>query len=190
MDPADRALEAERRSEAERLIARLQALYDADRTVLELILLGPTAIPPLRTFLFRREPSGLYQPRVNAVAALAALKAEDVLLDFLWSAPAVDIGDPVERTGEDAVINAAARALAHRRDKEIFAALTGIAECRCLVGVVEALGEMRRKKAIPYLIEGRGQRFLPTRGGNGIAQDRRGRAAGVDWLGFACRSVR
>lgn len=154
MDPADQPVKVERRSEAKRLIARLQALYDADRAVLELMGLGSAAIPPLRRFLFRREPSGLYQPRVHAVAALAALKAEDVLLDFLIRAPDVDIADPVERTGEDAVINAASRALAHRRDDEAFAALIGIAECRCLAGVVEALGEMRRKKAIPYLIEG------------------------------------
>jgi hypothetical protein len=154
MDPADEPVKAEGRSVAERLIARLQAFLDADRAVLELSALGPAAIPPLRRFVFRREPSGLYQPRVLAVAALAALRAEGVLLDFLRGAPDIDIVDPVERTGEDAVINAAARALAHRRDDEAFAALVGIAECRSLAGVVEALGEMRRKKAIPYLIEG------------------------------------
>ncbi|HTW54134.1 MAG TPA: hypothetical protein VME45_19760 [Stellaceae bacterium] len=154
MDPAGETVGALGRSKAERLIARLQALYDADRAALELTALGPAAIPPLRKFLFQREPSGLYQPRVLAVSALAALKAEDVLLDFLWNAPAVDIVDPVERTGEDAVINAAARALAHRRDEKLFAALIGIAGCRSLAGVVEALGKMRRKKAIPYLIKG------------------------------------
>jgi hypothetical protein len=154
MDPADEPVKAEGQGKPERLIARLQALFDADRAALELMALGQPAILPLRRFLFRREPSGLYQPRVQAVGALAALRAEDVLLDFLRGAPDVDIVDPVERTGEDAVINAAARALSHRRDDEAFAAFVGIAECRSLPGIVEALGEMRRKKAIPYLIEG------------------------------------
>jgi HEAT repeat protein len=154
MDPAGEPVKTEGWSKAERLIARLQTLLNADRAILELTALGPTAVPPLRRFLFRREPSGLYEPRVHAVAALAALRAEDVLLDFLWSAPDVDIVDPIERTGEDAVVNATARALAQRRDNEAFAALIRIAEWRCLAGVVEALGEMRRKKAIPYLIKG------------------------------------
>jgi hypothetical protein len=141
-------------TEPEALIARLQALYDAERATLELTALGPPAIPPLKRFLFQREPSGLYQPRVNAVFALAALKAEDVLLEFLHNAPAVDIADPDERTGEDAVINAVARALAQRHDNEVFSALVGIAQWRSLPGVIEALGEMRRKSAIAFLIAG------------------------------------
>lgn len=136
------------------LIERLQALYDADRATLELIALGRPAIPFLAKFLCRREPSGLYQPRVHAVAALSALGAEDMLLEFLRNAPRVDISDPVERTGEDAVINAAARALAHRRDDAVFSALIDIAAWKSLPSVVEALGEMRRKSTIPYLISG------------------------------------
>jgi hypothetical protein len=99
-----------RHAAAARLIDRLRALREADRAVLDLSALGPVAIPALRHFLFRREPSGLYQPRCDAVAALAALRADEVLLDFLEAAPEVEIADPVERTGEDAVINAAARA--------------------------------------------------------------------------------
>ena len=142
------------RAGAERLIARLQGLRDADRAVLELIAIGAAAIAPLRDFLFRREASGLYQPRCNAVAALAGLRAEEVLLDFLRAAPEVEIVDPVERTGEDAVINAAARALKHRRDDAAFEALMRIAEKRRLAGVVEALGEMGRQAAMPRLIEG------------------------------------
>jgi hypothetical protein len=159
MDLSDVAVGVPREIEAGWLIGRLQTLYDADRAVLELTALGRAAIPALRKFVFRREPSGLYQPRVHAVAALAALKADDVLLDFLGNAPAVDIVDPVERTGEDAVINAAARALAYHLDNDVFAALIDIAEWRSLAGVIEALGEMRRKKAIPYLIEGLGSDF-------------------------------
>jgi HEAT repeat protein len=148
------AVGASGRTEAEGLIERLKARYDAGRAALELITLGAEAIPPLKGFLFRREPSGLYQPRVHAVFALAALNAEHVLIEFLRNAPRVDISDPVERSGEDAVIDAAGRALAHRRDNECHAVLIGIAEWRSLPGVIEVLGEMRRESAIPFLITG------------------------------------
>jgi HEAT repeat protein len=175
MSLTEEAARTSRKTEPEALIARLKALYDADRATLELTALGPRAIPPLKKFLFQREPSGLYESRVNAVFALRALKAEDVLLEFLHNAPEVDIADPVERTGEDAVINAAARALAHRRDDEVFRALIGIAEWRSLPGVIEALGEMRRKSAIPFLIAGLASDFC--RGTAEIALTKIGAAA-------------
>jgi HEAT repeat protein len=140
--------------EVVRLIARLKALRDADRAVLELIGLGRIAVPELRRFLFQREPSGLYEPRCNAVFALASLHAEDALLDFLKEAPEGEIADPIERTGEDAVINAAARALGHRRDQFCFSVLMRMAEERPMAGVIEALGAMGCDRAIPRLIEG------------------------------------
>jgi HEAT repeat protein len=148
-------------------ITRLSALREGDRAVLDLIALGRVAIPELRDFLFRREPSGLFEPRCNAVSALASLRAEDVLLDFLEHAPAVHIADPIERTGEDAVINAAARALRHRRDDACFAALMDIAKQGPMAGVIEALGDMGRDLAIPRLIEGLSSDF--TRGVAGAA---------------------
>jgi hypothetical protein len=148
-------IELETASErAERLIERLRALYHADLVVLDLVALGPVAIPALRRFVFRREPSGIYEPRCQAVSALAALKAEDALLEFLEAAPATIISDPVERTGEDAVINATSRALIGCPDDRIFAALMAIAKCRRLAGVIEALGNRRRLEAIPYLAAG------------------------------------
>jgi len=148
-------------------IARLAALREGSQAVLDLIALGRLAIPQLREFLFRREPSGLFEPRCNAVSALASLRAEDVLLDFLEQAPAADIADPIERTGEDAVINAAARALRHRRDDACFTALMKIAQQRPMAGVIEALGDMGRDLAIPRLIEGLSSDF--TRGVAGAA---------------------
>lgn len=148
-------------------ITRLAALREGDRAVLDLIVLGRAAIPQLREFLFRRESSGLFEPRCNAVLALASLRAEDVLLSFLEHAPAVDIADLVERTGEDAVINAAARALRHRTDDACFAALMKIAEQRPMAGVIEVLGDMGRDLAIPRLIEGLSSDF--TRGVAGVA---------------------
>lgn len=137
-----------------RAVERLRALHDADRAVIDLIALGPGVIPALRDFLCRREPSGLFQPRCNAVSVLSTLRADEVLLDFLRRAPAVEIADPVERTGEDAVINAAARALGHRRDDACFAILMTIAAQRPLAGVIEALGNMGRNAAIPRLVAG------------------------------------
>jgi hypothetical protein len=115
-------------SEPDALITR----PSAERTRHELTALGPAAIPSLKKFLLQRDPSGPRQLRVSAVSALAALKAEDILLEFLHDTPSFDIADPVERMGEDAVINAAVRALAHRRDDEFFGALIGIAEWRPL----------------------------------------------------------
>ena len=136
------------------LIERLKGLRDADRAVLELVALGAPAVLPLRRLLFEREPSGIYEPRCNAVSALASLRAEDTLLEFLEQASLKGIYDPVERTGQDAVINAAARALRNRRDDGCFGTLMRLAAERPLAGVIEALGDMGRDEAIPRLVEG------------------------------------
>ena len=160
----------ERRHSVATAIARLDALHDSDRAALDLIALGRSVVPGLREFLFRREPSGLFQPRCNAVAVLKSLGAEDVLLDFLEHAPAIEIPRPIERTGEDAVINAAARALRHRRDDACFAALMKLAEQRPLAGVIEALGDMGRNLAIPRLVEGLSSDFTRSVAGAALAK--------------------
>lgn len=100
----------------------------------------------LRALLFEREPSGLYQPRCLAVRALAALEAYDVLVDYLNAAPR-EAADPVERVGEDAVINAAARALAGLHEARIFELLMSLAETRLLPGAIGALGRFGRVEA-------------------------------------------
>ena len=89
--------------------------------------------------------------RRRAVEALAALGAQDALIEFLESAP--DITDPVERLGEDAVINAAARALCDLREPRVFQLLLSLVKRRTLSGVVAALGPFRRPETIPYLID-------------------------------------
>jgi hypothetical protein len=99
------------REESERLraaIDKLRSLHDGDRGVIEIAACGRRAIPALRALLFERGPSGLYEPRCLAVKALGALEAYDVLIEYL-NAPRA-IVDPIERVGEDAVLNAAARA--------------------------------------------------------------------------------
>jgi hypothetical protein len=64
-------------------IDKLRSLHDGDRGVIEIAACGRRAIPALRALLFEREPSGLYQPRCQAVKALAALEAYDVLIEYL-----------------------------------------------------------------------------------------------------------
>jgi HEAT repeat protein len=132
-------------------IEALRSLHDGDRGVAETIALGKEAIPPLRELLFEREPSGLFETRRRAVEALASLGAYKTLVDFLESSP--NIADPVERLGEDAVINAAARALRDLREPCVFRLLISLIERRgALPGVVMALGGFRRAEAIPHLI--------------------------------------
>lgn len=133
-----------------RAIGKLKSFYDGDIAVVEVVACGDQAIPPLRTLLFDREPSGLYQVRVLVVDALAKLGAYQVLLDFL-STPR-DVTDPVERLGEDAVINAAARALAYHSDQRVFELLLRLAHRPCLTGVIAALSTFRRPEAIPLLV--------------------------------------
>jgi len=100
--------------------------------------------------LFEREPSGLYEVRRRAVDALSALGAHDVLMDFLRTYH--DVTDPIERLGEDAVINAVALALAPAQEPSVFRLLLSILRRRKLAGVVEAGGAFRRPEAIPYLV--------------------------------------
>jgi HEAT repeat protein len=135
----------------QRAIGKLKSFHDGDIAVLEVVACGDRAIPALRTLLFDREPSGLYQVRVRAVDALAKLGAHEVLVEFL-STPR-DVTDPVERLGEDAVINAAARALADHSDERVFELLLRLAHRPCLTGVISALGTSRRPEAIPLLVD-------------------------------------
>ncbi len=138
--------------DVQRALDRLRSLKEGDLGVIEIVACGSRAVPALRTLLFEREPSGLYQTRCRAVQALAALRANETLIDFL-SAPR-DIADPVERIGEDAVINAAALALAAGlREERVFQLLMSLADNRLLPGVVGALGTFERVEALPFLVE-------------------------------------
>lgn len=142
--------EHERLTNLHNSIAKLRSLHDGDLGVVETIACGPMAVPQLRAMLFEREPSGLFETRCRVVQVLAALRAHDVLVDFLKSER--KSADPVERLGDDAVINAAARAVAMRRTEDVFLLLLTLAKDRLLPGVVAGLGSFRRHEAIPYLI--------------------------------------
>jgi hypothetical protein len=106
------------------------------------MLAGPSVIPAVRAFLFRRERSGIYQPRRWAVDVLAALHAYGVLEDYL-KRPRI-AADPVERAGDEAVANAAARALSRVREEWVFRLMLDLAEWHLTSGVVEALGSFNR----------------------------------------------
>ena len=131
-------------------LAALRSLRDGDRAVAEVAARGADAIPALRALLFEREPSGLFETRVRAVEALALVGAHDVLIEFLDSLH--DADDPLERLGDDAIVNAAARALTGLGRPCIFHLLTSLAENRIRPGVIAALGAYRRVEAIPYLL--------------------------------------
>jgi hypothetical protein len=136
--------------EIECAIASLKSFRDGDFGVACVVACGEQAIPALRAVLFEREPSGLYQVRCRAVDALAALGAHDVLIEFLEAQPGA--ADPVERMGEDAVINAAALALANARDRYVFELLLRLANRACLTGVIGAVGAYASAEAIPVLV--------------------------------------
>ncbi len=138
----------------DRALADLRALARTDRGVLEAIACGPIAIPALRSILFAREPSGLFTPRCAAVEALAALGAEDVLIEFL-SAPH-EIADPVARVGTEAVMDCTARALLRCPDPRLPVLLLRLAETRLLPGAIEWLGAHGRIAALPCLIRALG----------------------------------
>jgi hypothetical protein len=131
-------------------INKLKSLRDSEQGVVEIVACGQSAISALRELLFQREPSGLFQPRCRAVDALSSLRAYDVLLEYLSIERSAS--DPVERLGDDAVINCAAWAVARTREEGVFALLLRLARRPSLSGVIGALGTFGRVQAIPALI--------------------------------------
>lgn len=149
---------ASRPSDIQAALARLRSLHDGDMGVVDTIACGRGAIPELEEILFSREPSGIYETRRHAVEALAGLHALDTLRHFL--AIHRNIQDPIERTGEDAVMNAAARALGQSPDIQDLPLLFLLVEERPLAGVIETLGKFRQPGALPYFIDALGDDFL------------------------------
>lgn len=131
-------------------IEHLRSLHDGESGFTEVVSLGPDAVPSLRALLFEREPSGLPHARVRAAEALAALRAFDVLAEFLlFRRP---ISDPVERLGEETVMSAAGRLVARLRQDWVYRLLVDLATQRPLRGVLTGLGSFFRKESIPIFI--------------------------------------
>jgi len=131
-------------------IEELNSLKEGAAAATRLIACGRSAIEPLRQSLLEGKPSVVYHSRRWAVEALAALGARDVLLEYLTQKK--DIADPAIRLGEEAVKSAAARELMRWRSEEVFRLLLGLAQERCLPGVLGALGEFKRPEAVPCLV--------------------------------------
>ncbi|MGO9005622.1 MAG: hypothetical protein ACLQB4_07655 [Beijerinckiaceae bacterium] len=73
-----------------------------------------------------------------------------MLIEFLKSWR--ETVDPVERIGDEAVINAAARALRSAKSEKLFQLLLALAAQNPLAGIIETLAAYRRPEALPYLI--------------------------------------
>jgi hypothetical protein len=134
------------RSNLTAALSRLTAFHrDADG-IADVVAIGAAAVPGLENILFERDPSGLHQVRCRAVEALGLLGVFDVLEEFLRRPHA---GDPVERLGDDAVVSAAARAIARRNDDRTFVLLCELAMIQPLNGVITALATFEQPEAIP-----------------------------------------
>ncbi|WP_412774592.1 hypothetical protein [Nitrobacter sp.] len=135
----------------ERALNHLTSFHDSDGGVSEVLALGADAMPALAQILTRREPSGLFQARCRAVEALAALKAFSVLGDFLRKRR--DVADPVERLGDDAVVGAAARAIARLREPWVYELLADLARHRPLQGILAGLGSFLCMDSLPVFVD-------------------------------------
>lgn len=140
-----------RQAQVSHAIEHLKSLRDGEAGLSEVIRLGPEAVPTLRDLLFARERSGLSHARCRAVEALAALKAFDVLAEFLRLERRIP--DAVELLGEDAVMSAAAYAIARLQQDWVYRLLIDLAVRRCLGGVLAGLGTFQRKESIPIFVD-------------------------------------
>ena len=145
----------EKTEDVQRAIEKMRSLRDGDLGVIDAVACGRRAVPALRNLLFEREPSGIYQPRCWAARALSILGAYDALFEFLDMAH--EARDPVERAGDDAVINSAARHLSVLRDERVFRLLMRLANTRLRPGVIGALATFHREEAMPYFVAALGE---------------------------------
>jgi hypothetical protein len=136
------------------LVDRLNSLKDGEDAVADLLACGRKAIKPLRQFLLHGKPSHIFQPRQHAVEALAGLGAKEVLVEYLTRGS--EIPDPVDRYGEEAVENTAARLLARWRDEDVYNVLLPLLRRKPMPGVIETIGEFGRTEAIPDFIRALG----------------------------------
>lgn len=145
----DQTSEAYWDGKADRAIRMLRSLTEGDRGVVEAVKFGQGIVPELRRLLFERDRSGLFNARLRAVDALTALRAYDVLAEFVRLERRTD--DPVEKLGDEVVISAAARGIARSREEWAFRLLLDLAQLCPFRGVIAALGSFRRTEAIPAL---------------------------------------
>lgn len=135
----------------ETLIEKLGSIHDSERGAIDLVALGDKAIPLLRKFLLEGKPASVFQPRMNAVMALAQLGAKDALIEYLKRR--IPSHDPSIRFGEEAVWNTALRELVRWHDQEVATVVMDFLRERPLPGACEAAGKLRLFTAAPYLVD-------------------------------------
>jgi len=143
-----------------RLVERLNSLREGAQAAADLVVCGQRTVEPLRKFLLEGKPSGIFQPRQRAVESLAELGAKDVLIEYLTSDE--PIPDPVDRYGEEAVINTAARLLAEWRDKDIYEVLLRLLRRKALPGLIDAVASFRRDETLMEFIAALGDSISRT----------------------------
>ena len=134
----------------QRLIVELVSLVGSEETMSQLVPYGDRAVKALKEYLLKGEPGSVYQPRQQAVFALAALGARDVIMEYLRTPQ--EIPDPVVRFAEEAVQSSAARELVRWKDEETFRFLMEFAIKKRRTGAIEALSEFQRPESAPVFI--------------------------------------
>jgi HEAT repeat protein len=129
------------------LIRELDSLNTGKKAAERLVKYGPAAVEPLRRFLLEGVARKIFHPRLWAVEALARLRANDVLREFLSQAR--EIPDPEDRFGEEAVESAAARFLSEWPDEDTYQFLLKLSERKMLIGLIESLAVFGRPEPIP-----------------------------------------
>jgi hypothetical protein len=137
-------------NEIDRALARLKSSHEGASGIAEIAGFGRSAVSSLRALLFERDRSGLFHARYRAIEALVALRAFDVLAEFLLAER--PICDAVERLGEDVVVSAAARALAVERKDWVYDLLRKLAARKVLNGILAGLGTFLRMESIPVFV--------------------------------------
>lgn len=132
-------------------VARLQSLHESDRAVLELIAGGERNLPGLRDFLLNGRLTSVFQPRLNAVNAIAGIGGKDILIEYLKSP--LRTGDPVIRLGEEAVRSSAVRELSRWPAEEVADAIMDSIRKHLTPGACDAAGRLRLISAAPYLVD-------------------------------------
>ena len=133
-----------------RLIAEMVSLVGSEETLAELIPYGDKAIVALREYLLKGKPHSVYQSRQQAVLALAALGAREVLLEYLSTPREINNADVL--AAEQLVESSAARELVRWKDPATFKFLMQYAKQNRRTGALEALAEFRKKEAAPLFI--------------------------------------
>lgn len=142
---------------ADLAIERLKQLHEGEAGVVDAVACGKAALPGLRRLLFERDRGGIFEIRRRAVRALESLSAYDILREFL--ARPHDYSDPGEQTAEDAIVNAAARAIGALRDRSDLAPLLSLLDRKLRAGVIEAVGNFEHSPSLPRFIEALGDDF-------------------------------